>query len=260
MPDATLTVSIVTACLNAGRTIRSTMESVQHQTYSHIQHIVVDGASSDGTLEIAREYTHRHVTVCSEKDHGIYDAMNKGARMAEGDIVCFLNADDYYSSPGVIEKVVRKFSEDSLEVVYGDLEYVPSGSSGRVVRTWQSGPFRSGAFSLGWAPPHPAFFARMSAFNEVGGFRLEYKLAADADLMMRMLEVENLKWGYIPEVLVKMRMGGATNNSLRNIVRGNCEIWRSLNSNGLQPRLLPFVVNKALLKARHKMARRNLSH
>ena len=99
----------------------------------------------------------------------------------------------------------------------------------------------------------------MSAFNEVGGFRLEYKLAADADLMMRMLEVESRKWGYIPEVLVKMRMGGATNNSLRNIVRGNFEIWRSLNSNGLQPRLFSFVVNKALLKARHTMAGRNLT-
>lgn len=241
-------------------TIIDAVDSVARQQYCDIEHIVVDGLSTDGTLDLLESKKDHIACLISEPDKGIYDAMNKGARVATGDVLCFLNADDYYASSFVIDSVVQKFTEESVEVVYGDLEYVRADNPACVARTWKSGAFRNGLFLLGWAPPHPAFFAKMSAFNEAGGFHLEYKLAADADLMMRMLEVENRKWGYIPEVLVKMRMGGATNNSLRNIVRGNCEIWRSLNSNGLKPRLIPFVLNKALLKARHTMAGRNPSH
>lgn len=239
-----MTISIVTVVLNAEKTIAKALDSVASQTYPKVEHLLIDGGSKDGTLAIAREHGKHLYAIVSEPDRGLYDAMNKGARMAKGDIICFLNADDYYSSPVAIEKVVRKFSEDSFEVVYGDLEYVPSSSSGRVVRRWQSGPFRKGSFPLGWSPPHPAFFARMSAFHEVGGFRLEYKLAADADLMMRMLEVEHHKWGYIPEVLVKMRMGGATNQSWRNIVRQNREILQALQHNAIPYSLPSFVLHK----------------
>jgi glycosyltransferase len=233
------------------------MESVQQQTYTHIQHIIVDGGSSDGTLEIAREYSDQRITVISERDHGIYDAMNKGAQKSKGDIICFLNADDYYSSPKIIENVVQRFAEDSVEVVYGDIEYVSPESPGRVTRKWESGPFRNGLFTLGWAPPHPAFFVRIHAFKKAEGFRLEYKLAADADLMMRMLEVASTKWSYIPQVMVKMRLGGATNNSLQNILRGNVEIWKSLKANGLRPKLMPFIMHKAVLKVRHALAGRS---
>ena len=252
-----LKVSIVTAVRNGAGTIAKTLESVNSQTYDDIEHIIIDGCSSDKTLFVVNKYKGNKTIIVSEPDLGVYDAMNKGARLSNGDIICFLNADDYYITSKSIEKVVQRFTEDTFDVVYGDIEYVTSGTREVVSRKWKSGPFKKGLFSLGWAPPHPAFFTKMCAFNNAGGFRLEYRLAADADLMMRILEVQSKKSSYIPQVMVRMRLGGATNKSLRNILRGNIEIWKSLNANGLNPRLLSFTINKFLLKTRHTLASLN---
>ena len=247
-------VSIVTVCLNAGSTIRSTMESVREQTYSHIQHIVVDGGSSDGTLEIVREYIDRRVTVRSEKDHGIYDAMNKGAKLSSGEVLGFLNADDFYAWHEALEHVASVFQDKSVDVCFGDVEYVDRHNPKLVLRYWQTGEFKQGRFALGWAPPHPAFFVRRSVFESAGGFNTNYKLASDNDLMMRVLECRAHKSKYLQEVLVKMRMGGETNKSFFNIVRGNREILRALKANGIEANMWMFLLRKAGLKINHYLA------
>lgn len=244
-------ISIVTVCLNAAATVRDAVESVAAQSYPEIEHIVIDGGSTDGTLDVLKSSNGRISRLVSEKDQGLYDAMNKGAGLSTGEVIGFLNADDVYASDRVISKVAECFNESSIGACYGDLEYVARSDTSQIQRRWTSGEFRPESFSQGWAPPHPAFFVRREHFASSGGFDLRLRVAADNDLMMRLLEVERIKCTYIPEVFVKMRSGGASNRSLRNILRGNLEIWRALSENGLKPRLFSFLGGKAAFKARH---------
>ncbi len=244
-------ISIVTVCLNAADTIRDAVESVAAQSHPEIEHIVIDGGSTDGTLDLLKSSNGRISRLVSEKDEGLYDAMNKGAGLCTGEVIGFLNADDVYASDRVISKVAPCFEESSIGACYGDLEYVARSDTSKIQRRWTSGEFRPGSFAEGWAPPHPAFFVRRERFADSGGFDLRFRVAADNDLMMRLLEVERIKCAYIPEVFVKMRSGGASNRSLRNILQGNLEIWRALNENGLNPRLFSFLAGKAAFKARH---------
>lgn len=244
-------ISIVTVCLNAAATIRDAVESVAAQCYPDIEHIVIDGGSTDRTLEVLKSSNGRISRLVSEKDESLYDAMNKGAGLCTGEVIGFLNADDVYASDSVISKVAECFNESSISACYGDLEYVARSDTSRIQRRWTSGEFRSGSFAQGWAPPHPAFFVRREHFASSGGFDLRFRVAADNDLMMRLLEVERIKCAYIPEVFVKMRSGGASNRSLRNILRGNLEIWRALNEKRLNPRFHSFLAGKAAFKAKH---------
>jgi glycosyltransferase involved in cell wall biosynthesis len=252
MLDSKPLVSIVTVCLNAGLTIRSAIESVQQQTYSDIQHIVVDGASSDGTLEIAREYIDRRVTVWSEKDYGIYDAMNKGLALATGDYVAYLNSDDFYSGNTVIQQVVTTIQETASDVIFGDLSYVQKGNPKQRVRYWKSQRFESGSFVRGFAPAHPTFFMKRNLLDELGGFDLSYSLAADFDLMFRALEIKKYTSTYVPLELTRMRTGGVTNNSLKNIIRQNQEILRSFRSHGVSVSAGGFIVRKLLSRIRQR--------
>jgi len=244
-------VSVVTVCLNAAATVRDAIDSVASQDYPDIEHIVIDGGSTDGTLELLQSSNGRISRLVSEKDEGLYDAMNKGVGLCTGEVIGFLNADDLYSSGHVISKVAHCFEEPSIGACYGDLEYVARSDTSMVQRRWISGEFRQGLFAEGWAPPHPAFFVRRLHFAASGGFDLRFRVASDADLMMRLLEVARIKCAYIPEVFVKMRSGGASNQSLRNILRGNLEIWRALKSHGLRPNLVSFLARKAAFKAGH---------
>lgn len=227
-------ISIITPSLDAARTLSCCLQSVGRQTIS-AEHILLDGGSTDNTLEIARE-SGRHLSrIVSEKDRGIYDAMNKGLKMASGDMIGFLNADDCYHSAGVLEKVRGVFEDRSIESCYGDLLYVDMNDPGKVARFWRSGNFRPGRFSWGWMPPHPTFFARKGVFERFGQFRLDLGTAADYELMLRFLLKHRVSTRYIPEVLVRMRTGGASGASLAGRLRANRYDRLAWKVNGLTP-------------------------
>jgi glycosyltransferase involved in cell wall biosynthesis len=244
-------ISIVTVCLNAAGTIRDAMESVVAQDYPDIEHIVIDGGSTDGTLEVLRDFTPQIARLVSEKDGGLYDAMNKGATLCTGQVIGFLNADDFYASAHVISSVMERFNDQSLGACYGDLEYVDKDDTQRTVRCWKSGRFVKGSFAKGWVPPHPSFFVRLEVLRQAGGFNTSLKLAADNDLMMRLLECSGVKTCYLPEVLVKMRTGGATNKSFGSIWRQNLEILGALRANGLPTNPISYAFHKGITRAKH---------
>ena len=240
-------VSIITVTFNSVSVINDCLNSISSQEYNNIQHIVIDGASTDGTLSILESKHSQISTLVSKPDNGIYDAMNKGIRIATGDIIGFLNSDDFYANNKVISKVVREFERDSLlDACYSDLIYVDQLKISKIVRYVKSSEFNIGLFSKGWCPPHPTFFVRRSVYERLGIFDLNYHIASDVDLMMRFLEKHKIKSKYIPEVWVKMRMGGTTNKNLKNIWLQNKEIIHSFNKNNLSVNLLKFLVFKII--------------
>ena len=232
-------VSIVTPTYNSAKTIVDTILSVNKQDYTHIEHIIIDGGSKDNTLELIRNTPNRVKKIISEPDKGIYDAMNKGVALATGDIVGILNSDDFYNSNDVIAKVVKTFQEGEYEGVYGDLEYVDARNTNRVVRYWESKAYKEGLFKKGWHPAHPTFFVKKEVYDKYGNFNLKYKIGADYEIMLRFIEKNRIKVAYIPETLVKMRVGGASNQSIKNIIKANIECYNAWKDNGLS--ILPFV-------------------
>ena len=229
-----MTLSIITPTFNSAATLRDTLQSVASQTYSDIEHIIVDSLSRDNTLEIVRAFPHVRKLV-SEKDKGIFDGMNKGLSLATGDVVGILNSDDLYQHSQVIEKVMDRFSDPAVDVVYGDLLYVDASDLNRVVRYWKAGNYSRKSFYNGWMPPHPTFFVRRKYYEQFGNFHIELRSAADYELMLRFLLRHQLHPSYIPEVLVKMRMGGNSNASLRGRLKANAEDRASWTMNGLKP-------------------------
>lgn len=248
-------ISLVTASYNSASTIADTMDSVAVQSHRDIEHVIVDGGSTDATLDVVRAHDRRAARIVSEPDRGIYDAMNKGLRLATGDIVGLINSDDFLASPRVLETVATAFADPDVDAVYGDLCYVNPVDTTRIVRYWRSSPFRPGLFARGWAPPHPTLYVRRSFYERHGGFDLSYPLAADLELMARYLELRGLRARHLPEVLVHMRTGGATNRSLRNIGRQNVEIWRALHKHGLAGSLTGFVFRKLVSRLGQFVAR-----
>ena len=233
--------SIVTVTLNGAATIRDAIQSVLAQDYPQVEYIVVDGDSRDATMEIVHEYGTRIAKSVSAPDNNVYDAMNKGIRLASGDVIGFINSDDFYASSNVISTVAAVFERTGVDAVYADLCYVGRKDVSRVVRYWRSVPFSPGSFARGWCPPHPTFFVRRSVYERLGGFDSEFPVAGDVELMMRFLEIHRISSEYLPIVLVNMRTGGQTNRSLRNIVHQNRRIMAALRKHGLEaswPRLL----------------------
>jgi glycosyltransferase involved in cell wall biosynthesis len=240
-----ITFSIVTVVRNRADTIADAIASVAAQHYAGVAHLVIDGASTDGTLSTIERHRERLSYFVSEPDAGIYDAMNKGLRAATGEVVGFLNADDVYADEWVLGDVAECFEDPSVDAVYGDLVYVSGADPRRIVRYWRSGEYRPGAFRSGWMPAHPTFFARRAVYERYGGFDLSFRLQADFDLTMRLLEVHRIGFRYLPRVLVRMRTGGATNSSIRNVIRGNLEAYRACRKN--LERVSPiFLVRKVL--------------
>jgi glycosyltransferase involved in cell wall biosynthesis len=227
-------ISVVTVCLNSVGTIRDTIDSILMQGYGDIEPVVIDGGSTDGTQNLVASYRSRIQKLVSEPDHGIYDAMNKGVQLATGEIVAFLNADDVYIDRHVISDIVAVARTGKFEAVYGDLLYVRRDNLGKVVRYWKAGEYLPGAFRLGWVPPHPSFFCRTSVFRQAGGFDTSYRLAGDFELMLRLIEKQRIRLGYLPRPLVRMRIGG-NSNTIRGIIWGNNEILRAFSANGLWP-------------------------
>lgn len=239
------TFSIITVSYNSAATIRDTIESVLAQDHPHIEYIVVDGASKDATMDIVREYGARIKISVSRPDKGIYDAMNAGIGLATGDVIGFINSDDFYASSSSISKAARVFEAQPVDAVYGDLCYVGQNDTSRVVRYWRSSDFISGAFAHGWCPPHPTFFVRRAVYDRLGGFDTQFRIAADVELMIRFLEAHRIASAHLPEVLVRMRMGGETNRSVRNIIRQNQEIMAALRKYGLESSWPRFIAHKA---------------
>ena len=227
-------VSIITASYNSAATVLQTLASVAQQDFPDIEHIIIDGLSTDNTLEIVSGYPHVARLLCA-KDDGIYDAMNKGIEAATGDVIGILNSDDLYVDGKVISKIASIFEKTEVDICYADLQYVHQDDISKVIRTWKSGHFTPRSFYWGWMPPHPTFFVRRQVYEKVGLFNTKLKSAADYELMLRILVKYKLTACYIPEVLVKMRSGGMSNSSLFNRIKGNKEDRLAWKFNGLQP-------------------------
>jgi glycosyltransferase involved in cell wall biosynthesis len=242
-----LKISVVTVTYNCASVLSDCLASVESQSSRSFEHIVVDGASTDGTLGVLQAHRSQLALLISEPDCGIYDAMNKGISLATGDIIGFLNADDFYAHDRVLEDVEHCFVADpTIDACYADLVYVKRFDPFCRVRYWQSKSFLPGAFSRGWSPPHPTFFARRSVYERFGRFDLSYRIAADMELMMRFMEVYKVRVNYVPDVWVKMRIGGTTNKNLRNIWIQNLEVLRALKSHGFPANPASFLANKFL--------------
>ena len=250
-------VSVITPVYNNKSYIRSCLESVAAQTWPDIEHIVIDGGSTDGTVDIIKRYRDAIAYWVSEPDRGIYDAMNKGLRRATGSIVGILNSDDFYAGQFVIQNVADAFKATRADACYGDLVYVDRADTGKVVRYWQSGQFRRERFRLGWMPPHPAFFVRREVYERSGLFDLSFPLAADYELMLRFLYKNNESAAYIPKVLVKMRTGGAS-KSWWYTARAIIENYRAWRVNGLSANPCTFVM-KPLSKTLQFLNRKPLA-
>ena len=224
-------ITVVTATYNCASTIGDCLRSVAGQTHPDVEHIVVDGASVDGTVKMLHQHASQLSRIISEPDKGIYDALNKGVANASGDIVGFLHADDLYADNTVLEDVAVAFQDPDVDAVYGDLTYVQKADIGKVVRYWRSSPFIRSNLAKGWMPPHPTLYLRRGVYERFGGFDLSYRIAADYDFMLRVLGAVNGKVTYLPRVLVTMRLGGESNRSIRNIIRKSAEDLRALRSN-----------------------------
>lgn len=222
-------ISIITAVYNCNNTIAETIESILSQDYANIELIVIDGGSSDGTLDKLNDYCNQIDVLISEPDRGIYDALNKGLGLATGDVIGFLHADDLYFDKGVLTKIVNAFSDKYVDVVYGDLLYVKNESTADVVRYWRSGIFRNEQLKYGWMPPHPTLYLRRSVYEKFGIFNIKYSISADYDFMLRILLNSDTRSLYIPDVLVRMRIGGISNRSLSNIFQKSVEDLRIIH-------------------------------
>jgi len=224
-------ITIITAVYNRASTIGEALDSVARQTYADVEHIVIDGQSNDGTLEEIARHQHPPMRVISEPDEGIYDALNKGMRLAGGDIIGLVHSDDYLSHDQVLTKVAAAFADPAIDAVYGDLDYVSADNSSRIVRQWRSGEYHPRRLRRGWMPPHPALFIRRRVFEVHGGYDANYRIAADFDAILRWFGRGGIRAAYIPEVLVKMRVGGVSNQSLSRILQKSREDYRALRSN-----------------------------
>ena len=227
-------ISVITVVYNSASTIQFAIDSVLNQTFNNIEYIVVDGASTDGTLEILEKNKKNIDVLISEPDKGIYDAMNKGLKAATGDVIGTLNSDDFYADNYVLEKVYKCFTEYKTDSVFGDLIYVKHDDINKNVRYWKSSEYSPGKFKRGWHPAHPTFFVKSYVYEKYGLFNTDLKIAADYEIMLRFLEKYRISSQYIPEVLVKMRLGGASNQNIKNIIKANGESLKSWKLNGLK--------------------------
>jgi glycosyltransferase len=234
-------ISVLTATYNSSLFLKDAFHSFAKQTYKAKELIVIDGASKDSTLKIIQDHQTLINQFISEPDQGIYDALNKGIALAKGDVIGILHSDDFFASDEVLSKVAQLFATDpELEAVYGDLDYVDRIDPNKMIRKWKSGVYNFQKLKQGWMPPHPALFIKKDCFTKYGNYNLQYRSAADYDLILRFLFKHKIKTAYLPQVLVKMRIGGLSNQSFKNRRRANQEDYQALKSNGVS---FPFIVS-----------------
>ena len=234
MPD--LKISLITVTFNAGHTINRCIQSVLGQTFKNFEYIVIDGGSTDDTLEIIKQYQGAISILLSEPDNGIYDAMNKGIKLATGDIIGMLNADDSFYDEKILSTIDSVFKEKSTDIVYGDIDYV--NKKGAVVRKWRSGKYWQGKFNWGWMPPHPSFYCKKKIFEQFGYYSLQYGTAGDYELMLRFMHLHKIRAIYIEKVMVKMEIGGASNKNVINRVKGWLADVKAMHANSIR---FPFL-------------------
>lgn len=225
-------ISIITVCYNSAATIQDTLRSVASQSHPDVEHIIVDGASKDQTLALIRRHGLHVATMVSEPDRGIYDAMNKGLALATGDFVGFLNADDIFAHEDAVAHIAQAVSEHGVvDALFADLVYVDQRHADRVIRSWRSGAFAPSRLRHGWMPPHPTLYVRTALLKDVGMFDTSFRIAADYDFILRCLSRPSVQTVYVPEVLVRMRTGGASNRSFKALLRKSREDLRALRKN-----------------------------
>ena len=229
MPD--LKISVVTAVYNGEATVGHAIASVASQTYPHVEHIIVDGKSSDGTMAAIEAAKHDRMRVISEPDKGIYDALNKGIGLATGDVVGFLHSDDFLAHPDALAEFAKPFSDPEVEAVFSDLHYVAKDDGDRVIRHWATGPFSPAKLRRGWMPAHPTLFVRREVYERHGVYDTGYRSAADYDFILRYFSQLKGRTVYIPQVLYKMRVGGVSNRDLKRILLKSREDLRALRHN-----------------------------
>jgi glycosyltransferase involved in cell wall biosynthesis len=226
-------ISIITTTYNSEATIRDTLESVNAQTYPHIEHIIVDGNSKDNTLEIVKKYGKRVSILISEPDKGIYDAMNKGIKAATGDVIGILNSDDFFTSNDVISAVVSTFKNNDIDAVFGDIHYVKPDNLNKCVRYYSSAAFNPSLFKFGIMPAHPSFYVKRSCYEKYGLYSLDYKIASDFDLLIRFLYTHKIKYRYLKKDFVTMRTGGASTKNLNSRMLLNKEDLKACRKYGI---------------------------
>lgn len=231
-----LKVTIITVVLDNMAFIEDAINSVVNQTHNNLQYIIIDGGSNDGSLDVIKSFGDKISIVVSEPDEGIYDAMNKGLALANGDVIGFLNADDFYAHHQVLQHVANRFETTNCDVLYADLDYVSRADKNKIVRKWRSGSFNKNRFLTGWMPPHPTFFARKEVYQQLGGFNKKLNMAADYELMLRFCYFNDLNVAYLPEVIIKMRLGGQSNRSFKNRIKANIQDRNAWVMNGVNPK------------------------
>ena len=226
-------VSIITVTYNSEKTIDNCMQSVLNQTYRDLEYIIIDGLSKDKTLEVIKlkSELHTNIKIISERDYGIYDALNKGIEKATGDIIGFVHSDDFLSDKTIVESIVECFKATDADGLYGDLHYVAKDNTDKIVRNWVSKPYKQKLLKQGWMPPHPTLYLRKIIYDTYGGFDLNFKIAADYDFILRIFKQKQLKFCYLPKIIVKMRVGGASNRSIKNIIQKTNEDYRAVMNN-----------------------------
>jgi len=245
-------VSLITVSFNSGKTIRNTIESILMQTYERIEYVVVDGLSKDNTVSIVKEYEQSFndrgfiLKVISEKDKGLYDAMNKGVTMATGEIVGILNSDDFYSDEFVIQKVVSMMKKENADCLYADLQFVDQDDTSKIVRTWIA---NKGDFRLGWNPPHPTTFISKETYNKFGLYKVDYTISSDYDILYRIIHKGKVKVAYLQEFIVKMRSGGRSTSGIKSNIVASKEIYTTLKENN-QKFKLPIILVRLLGKVK----------
>lgn len=234
-------ISIVTVCYNSATTIEDTLQSVANQNYNNIEHIVIDGGSTDGTLEILERHRSKIACLVSEPDAGLYDAMNKGIAQTSGDIVAFLNADDLYADDSVLSTVACCMLKSDLDLLYGDVVFFSPKKSDKVLRRYSSMKFSPKMLAYGWMPAHPTLFVKRLVFEKVGGFKANYKIAGDYEFIARVFSLQKPRYEYLQTVLVKMRTGGVSTAGLQNTLLLNKEVLRACRENGIDTNMLKIL-------------------
>lgn len=237
-------ISIITPTFNSANNIRNLLKSVSCQRYSNFEHIIIDGGSTDGTVDIIRKWKSHKITLHSSIDDGIYDAMNKGLSLANGKFVGFLNSDDLFSSEYSLCSIADYLNKSKADLCYGDLFYISDKDKSKIIRRWKAGKFRLEEFRSGWLAPHPTFYVKHSLIQKYGKFDLSYRLASDVDFIMRYLQIKKIKYVYIPYVLVFMKNGGVSNKNYRNRVIQNLEIYKIFKKNNIEVNFLYYLINK----------------